>query len=300
MNTDVSFARFINAGPVVVGGIGGSGTRVITQILTGLRYYMGGDLNESEDLLSYTLLFKRKRWFLDNRSDEKEIFKGLSVLKKLMITRKHLSIPELLFFLLAVKSMGLHGHNHLGHGKRSWAFDRGLALLKMKKPAAEEYLGWGWKEPNSHLLIDEMNSFFPDFKYIHAIRHGLDMAYSENQQQLFNWGSLFGIPTPTDEKKIPVASFRYWVEANRSVIDKGNKMGTNKFLLVNFDDLCSEPREGILKIIAFLGITLPDEALNNVLELPKKIDSIGRFRQFDLSQFSTDDLIFLRSVGFST
>ena len=114
MNADATYDRFLNAGPVVVGGIGGSGTRVITQILSGLGYYMGGDLNESEDFLGYTLLFKRKRWFLDKRFNKEEIFRGLSVLKKLMITREYLSIPELIFFLSAIKSMALHGHNHLG------------------------------------------------------------------------------------------------------------------------------------------------------------------------------------------
>jgi len=299
MNADNSFNRFLNAGPVVVGGIGGSGTRVITQILSGLGYYMGGDLNESVDCLGYTLLFKRKKWFLNNRFNKGEISRGLSVLKKLMITREYLSIPELFFFLLAIKSMALHGHNHMGHGKGSWAFNRGMALMKMQKPAAEKFLGWGWKEPNSHLLIEDINSFYPEFKYIHTIRHGLDMAFSKNQQQLLIWCSLFGIPTPSDEKEIPHASFRYWVEANRSAIEKGNKIGTDKFLLVNFDDLCRKPSEGIFKITSFLGINPPPDTLNKVLELPKEIDSMGRFHQFDLSQFSKDDLRFLGELGFS-
>ena len=46
--------------PVAVGGVGGSGTRLIAQVLLELGYYLGGDLNESLDNLWFTLLFKRR------------------------------------------------------------------------------------------------------------------------------------------------------------------------------------------------------------------------------------------------
>ncbi len=32
-------------GPVVIGGVGGSGARVVAQILLQLNYYLGSDLN---------------------------------------------------------------------------------------------------------------------------------------------------------------------------------------------------------------------------------------------------------------
>ncbi len=45
--------------PVAVGGVGGSGTRLIAEILRRLDYYMGDDLNVAGDNLWFTLLFKR-------------------------------------------------------------------------------------------------------------------------------------------------------------------------------------------------------------------------------------------------
>lgn len=44
--------------PIVVGGVGGSGTRVIAKLLTQLGYFIGSDLNEADDNLWFTLLFK--------------------------------------------------------------------------------------------------------------------------------------------------------------------------------------------------------------------------------------------------
>ena len=46
--------------PVAIGGIGGSGTRVVVEILQDLGYYVGDDLNPALDNLLFTLLFKRR------------------------------------------------------------------------------------------------------------------------------------------------------------------------------------------------------------------------------------------------
>ncbi len=41
-----------------VGGVGGSGTRVVAGLAESFGYFMGDDLNESKDNLAFTLLFK--------------------------------------------------------------------------------------------------------------------------------------------------------------------------------------------------------------------------------------------------
>jgi hypothetical protein len=194
-------------GPIVVGGIGGSGTRVVAEMLALFGVNIGFDLNDASDNLWYTLLFKRPRWFYKNRTDNKEINIGISLFHKLMTTRERLSLGESRFLLQAVAEMALTGHNHRGDGKGLWPF---ASIRKMISPIGvgeREYFGWGWKEPNSHLLISNLADYFSDFKYIHLIRHGLDMAFSHNQQQLFNWGRLFGVELPEDKSKIPSASF---------------------------------------------------------------------------------------------
>ena len=53
-----SFKNKYNA-PVVVGGVGGSGTRLIAECLKEAGYFMGADINDAKDNLWFTLLFKR-------------------------------------------------------------------------------------------------------------------------------------------------------------------------------------------------------------------------------------------------
>ena len=50
-------------GPVAIGGVGGSGTRLIAQLLREAGFYLGGDLNPALDNRWFTLLFKRPDWY---------------------------------------------------------------------------------------------------------------------------------------------------------------------------------------------------------------------------------------------
>src|SRR5215469_6992799 len=62
-----------NLPPVAIGGIGGSGTRVVATFLHMLDYYLGDDLNESLDNLWFTLLFKRRSVLLEDEQDIREL-----------------------------------------------------------------------------------------------------------------------------------------------------------------------------------------------------------------------------------
>ena len=69
--------------PVIIGGIGGSGTRVVAEILMRIGIYLGHTLNASLDNLWFTALFKRLDLFKKEQDERKaEIKKGLDILIK--------------------------------------------------------------------------------------------------------------------------------------------------------------------------------------------------------------------------
>ncbi len=288
----------IQNGPVVIGGIGGSGTRVIAEILRNLNFYIGNDLNDSVDNLIYTLLFKRRKWFYKNRNNRKIIYRGLNILEKVMTGRRSFSVPEYIFILNAAVSMSRHGHNMERNGSGLWPMKRVAKIFNSVQFNIHTYAGWGWKEPNSHLLIDYMNDFFPNFKYIYATRNGLDMAFSQNQQQLFNWGPLFGVDLPKTDHDIPLASFRYWVKANRLALEKWENLGPKRFFWINYDQLCLDPKTEIRKLFSFLEVDVDEDIFRKCAELPKIASSTGRFKNHDISGFDHEDLMFLKSLNF--
>lgn len=286
-------------GPIVIGGIGGSGTRVVAQILKELGIYIGTDLNEPLDNLSYTLLFKRPKWFYRNANNRNKIFRGLRILEKSMTnSNPRFTLSESIFLYKATVSMYRYGHNREGHGKGRWAIDRFRKIKEGQIGVNGNTIRWGWKEPNSHLILPYLNEFFPDLKYIYVIRNGLDMAFSSNQQQLFNWGPMFGVDPPKREVDIPEASFRYWVEANKKVIEIGTKMGNDKFYLLNFDNICMDVETEINILLNFLNIEPNNETYNSLLNIPQFSSTMGRFREHEINWLGDEDLNFLQLIGF--
>ncbi len=283
--------------PIVIGGVGGSGTRVVADILKVFNIYIGDDLNRSLDNLTHTLLFKRPKWYYRNRLNNNKIELGIGILEKSMTNKESYSLIEFAYLISATISMTKYGHNIQKDGSGIWAFQR-LRHILFSRNDIVSYTGWGWKEPNSHLILKNLNDKFPNLKYIHTIRHGLDMAYSPNQQQLFNWGKLFGVEIPKKEKDIPAASFRYWVEVNRKVIAQRKKLGERKILILNFDDLCVNPKTEIQKLIDFLGIKVSDTQLQKAVEILIIPESKGRFKKHDIAKFEKKELDFLYSMGY--
>jgi hypothetical protein len=286
-------------GPVVIGGVGGSGTRVLAEILSLFGIYLGNDLNGAKDNLMYTLLFKRPNWFYRNKDNKETIQTGLNVFHKIMKGRKRFTIPEIIFVLKALFSQLFFGHNYRGSGRKLRPIMRIQKTFNSTKDPKTRYVGWGWKEPNSFLLIHYIAEKYKNLKYIHMIRHGLDMAFSKNQNQLFNWGPLYGVKRPTISSQIPSAALQYWIRANLQMLATGEKLLPDRFLKITFEKLCNSPESEIQKIINFLNIDPEDEVYQRALKLPQKPKSMGRYRNYDLSQFEANDIERLSKFGYS-
>ena len=155
---------------------------------------------------------------------------------------------------------------------------------------------WGWKEPNTHIVLDRLIQHMPNMKYIHVVRNGLDMAYSSNQNQLVNWGEfILGKPI----EMTPSSSLQYWCAMHRRVLEIGTQMGDSQFMWLNYDALCSHPQQELPKLLQFLEVG--DRSTNAVKLLLKHIKppaSQGRFKAQGIRHFSTDDIAFVKQLGF--
>lgn len=286
-------------GPIAIGGVGGSGTRVAAEILLQLGFYLGRDLNSAHDNLWFTLLLKRPRWFLKNAGrKESHIFKGLSIFEKIMTTGLKPSYAELGFITRAVVDIIFTGHDYLGSGRGLWPIKRAITMFRPKKIDGFKYAGWGWKEPNTHIYLEYLTKHFHHLKYMHLIRHGIDMAYSRNQSQMYNWGAMLGIPVYDASIPLPRRSLKYWIEANTRAITLGQKLLGKRFLVVNFDTLCVHPRREIELIIDFLGLDTHGAHMDKLEKLPRFPPSAGRYKKHDLSVFSQDEIASVKELGF--
>jgi len=287
--------------PVAIGGVGGSGTRVVAGMLRNLGFYIGDDLNISlnisNDNLWFTLLLKRPAWFYKNHGKrDSVIYKGLSIFEKLM-SGTSLSASDIYFIMRAALDMSINGHDNLRSGRGKWAFERASTMLKACNSLRPENIRWGWKEPNTHIFIKYLADSFDRIKYIHVIRHGLDMAYSSNQAQLFNWGRLFGV-TPDPSIPLHKASLMYWIRANERAIDLGEKLLGKSFFLLNFDRLCLNPVCEINRLLDFLETERSGIDLDSLYALPKIPKSLGRYNNHDTTIFNNEEIKAVMKMGF--
>jgi len=148
---------------ISVGGVGGSGTRVIANIVEKAGFFMGNDLNDSSDTLLFTLLFKRQNILM---LDEDEFDYALKLFVKIMSSNEPLHKEELTYLNeLASSDRTLH--------TKEWLQER----LKYLNNITSHY-NWAWKEPNTHIVIEKLLNKMSKLKFVYVYRNGLDMAYS--------------------------------------------------------------------------------------------------------------------------
>ena len=267
--------------PVVVGGIGGSGTRLVARILNGHGYFIGADLNDALDNLWFTLLFKRLE-ILDYSGDE---YADLCDLFRRAMTGHVLSSEQRERIChLAVTDREQHDV--------AWLRARVNALLAHHGRLAVDQ-PWGWKEPNTHIVLEQLIDNFPSMRYIFLSRHGLDMAVSGNQNQPRMWGPRLMDESHSDT---PRYSLRYWCFVHRRVQAIGATMGA-RFLFLKYDDFCRHKETSLAQLNAFLGLG-EDANAGRMPDIVSPSSSIGRYRFRSRDEFNEDDIAYVESLGY--
>lgn len=273
--------------PVAIGGLGGSGTRLIASILSQAGYFMGADLNNAMDNLAFTLLFKRAElWPPELHS--KEIDKACNIFIKASLTQRVWRKHEINYL------QSLCQNDRPSHSIE-WLEIRAERLLQNIE-SDQPRGSWGWKEPNTHIILPALLKKMPHMKYIHVVRHGLDMAYSRNQNQLQLWGQqLLGTQKINTD---PGTSFQYWCAAHQRIAQIGKTMGS-RFLMLNFDKLCQQPARQFERLFSFLEIKVDVTLQNELAALVQIPDSLGRHRGQNLDYARPADLQFLAAMGYA-
>ncbi len=264
---------------VAIGGVGGSGTRVVAQMLKELGYFIGNDLNSANDNLLFTLLFKREDILVKTDKEIEELF---DIFIKVLKQSEILNINEL-NNLKELASVDRPQH------KKEW-------LQEREKNITHQFTSsyYGWKEPNTHIVIERLFKLDNNLKFIYVYRNGLDMAYSANQNQLKLWGNIF-----FNEKNVeinPQNSLKYWCMVHKRVL-KLKEEYSNRVYMLDFDDLCINSEKSIKNLLTFLSVENFD--VNILKNLVKKPDSIGRYKKESLSNFNNEDLEFIKNIYIS-
>jgi len=284
-------------GPVVIAGLGGSGTRVVARAFERLGVHMGWHLNRSHDNLLLTLLIKRPQWLPQRLSGDRpspDVIEHLKILRALMLAKPALSEQEMLLLGRAASEMAAWGSDHQGSMRGATGFRIAADALEAGPPTTE---WWGWKAPNTHLVLPELIEVFPELRYVHVVRHPLDMAFSGNRTQATVWGPTVGIEIEEGAEATPEAQLRWWLLSTKSACEIGKRIG-DRFLMLDFDRLCADPARAIKEFAGWLGHKPSRATIRDAISDVKVPDSAGRWRSHDWQNLNPSLLSEARSYGF--
>lgn len=244
---------------VAIGGVGGSGTRVIARLIEGMGLHLGLERNEAADSLWFTYLFKRPSI---RTAPSSEFQLCCDLLAKGILGNSAFNESELMFLRAGLSD----AVPHLDGKFVEHCIARNLEASRESRALGE----WGWKEPNTHIVIDRLLSRWPKMKYIHVIRDGRYMAFSRNKNQVKMWGTWL-----MDEAELikgvcadsPALALEFWFRANQRIDALADQLD-ERILSVRYEDLCEEPLSTATRIASFVGLPLPwetDAALRETL-----------------------------------
>lgn len=221
-------------GPNAIGATGGSGTRVVARIVREGGMFTGADLNAYEDALPFGEY--SDRW-----------------INEFVRAAGEPAPPELLARMRG--DLDSLVRSHLGELPQSARV-------------------WGWKEPRSIYLVPFFDAAMPSLRFLHFIRDGRDMAFSENQNQLVKHGDAL-LGDDLRKEKTPVRSIAVWSRVNSAAADYGETRLGERYLRVRFEDLCAEPAVTVRRVYDFFGLDGDAEAAAAEVRAP---ETLGRWQ----------------------
>jgi len=262
--------RYFDSDPIIIGGVGGSGTRIVAEILKQSGVFIGATLNESNDNMQIAKEFPNMRDVIQNRGPDNK-----RILRNLKNKVRWYSISE----QQIIRKTIIRFENQ---------------MYNSYQEESGEYSGWGWKIPGNFFILEHLSNHYHNMKYIHLIRNGFDMAFSKNQDQLKNWGEYYGV----DPNKYPTAkaALNYWYAANKKAISQGEEFFCNNFILIKFEELCLNPNKILSRILNFVNHNKSD--INKLNQLVKTPDTIDRYKNEDLTIFDKNDFKKVREFGY--
>ena len=242
--------QHVREAPIVIGGVGGSGTRMIAQLLQSNGVDIGSALNESMDNLWFTLLFRRPSWKKE-RVCSLEILKACRVLGAAHYGNGYEDIPLDVKNYIIDLAENMPNFGLKGSPFGSW-LDVAHHLLNHRYNHYTNGL-WGWKEPNSHMFLPEIMVTFLKLKYVHVIRNGVYMSRSSNQNQLNQWGLWFGDEVDAGGD-VSERSTQFWCASNLNARRICESSLADQHFWLKFEDLCSDPKSVATDLLSLIHI----------------------------------------------
>ena len=205
--------------PLIIGGVGGGGTRVYRALAQAAGYNM----------LVAPPLIRKPHWH-DNWPLRKFFY------------------PKWVTPYLK-NDLGPFGKFRMRTACRMWLWLCSPLSYNSKK------IKWGWKNPNTMFLLPFFKELYPNMRFIHVVRDGRDHAFHPRFPYIKHHNRLLYTDAELQLDDC-VRKAIFWARCN-TLIEHNvvTHLRRDQYLLSRFEDLCVCTPEEVRRIFAFLGST---------------------------------------------
>lgn len=288
------------AGPVAIGGLPGSGTRLAAYLVREFGIYIGDDLTDALDNLWFGLLLASRPAWHRAHSDQASV--ALRVFEKVMRGHPSFDQQEERAFDEALHEWHERPFRHVSP-ENSRRIKHRLSnigrTMRSNRGIPDGAIGWGWKSPNSFIFLEQLADVFPELKYIHVMRNGLDLlGKTKMHDQVQAWRQIFDIQPPeAGSPAEPKTALSYWIRANQRVLKLGPELFEDRFFVLRYETACEDPRRMAQAVGEFLGVPSTPavaEAFSAFAGPPDGGDNSAIIRQLDPAELAQ-----VESLGFA-
>jgi Sulfotransferase family len=226
-----TWQKLLSSGPGVIGGTGGSGTRVIARIAASAGMFIGTDLGPALDarcLKPYLTRWVNAFWPYWDRP-----------------------LPA---DLSAAMAGGLQA----------------AVVAHCAALAPSSGRSWGWKAPRSIYLLPFLHRQLPNLRFLHLVRDGRDMAFSSIQAALLRHGPTVLDPSDMS-RPLAVQAILLWDRVNLRAADYGEERLGAGYLRIRLEDLCRDPVTGVREILDFFSLDGSPDEFAGLVQAPRSI-----------------------------
>ena len=146
----------------------------------------------------------------------------------------------------------------------------------LAKKDGKPFKVWGDKTPQNTFILDEINAIFPQAKYIHIIRNGLDVALSYVENGLYD--------------TIEQSALRW--QQSIEICQQFSHRVNDRYIEIRYEDLVTQPESEVKRVCDFLGIDFREEMITSLLY----VDSMRDVNEIDHHK-NVKKEIFTQSIG---
>ncbi len=276
-------SRILSNGPIAIGGIGGSGTRVVAKIVNELGYFIGNELGPALDNLWFALLFGRRSILL---TPDAEFDRLSKLFFRQMSQPQPLSDAEIeLLGALAGQSRNQHPTGAMAQWASSFEAYGRSGVLHEK---------WAWKVPYTHTVIDRLFRVEPSLRYVHITRNPYDIAFGRNMNQLKTWGPVF---LNHNVKPEPRDALSFWCAVHKRMVGLKEQF-PHRIWLLDYDLLLRDPHPALSGLTDFIGEHVSGQAISGLameIETPARS---ARDLAAEHEDFRDSDVEYVTGLGY--